>query len=517
MTTLTHPNFFTFLAGLMIGLMITLLVSLWGTKATVVLFFVLLPVASLVVFALPSAVAKLKAVASRLCVWHGLWFLLFISGLVFRTRNAQSTVENPLDLMALLRFALVGLVAFLLLNRVTVAGLIWSKFLFRGPIGLLTGCALLSVASTIWSVYPLWTLYKSVEYFIDVALVAAIVASLRTPEDFKSFFDVTWLMLIALVGTVWLGVLIWRGDALIPEVGFMGVQLKGVLPAVDSNGLAEICAILIVVAFLRFLLAVRHKVFYVVVMVFTLPAFVLAQGRSGTTGMIVGLILILFFAVRARFVMLATAMFGLLLYLTPAGDIFMEFFMRKQDPKYFASLSGRTDVWAVAWEAFLQSPLTGFGGYAGARFSGPAVGDQLFKMGEAASSVLSTWFEVLLGLGAPGFLLMAGALLRSWFILLRRIWFMPVKPDLAYRLAIEGVVVLAVITVRSIFTPNLIWHFPAVFLLTVGYAEALRRTSFIRSGAKQLKEAGHGHNNYQDHARQVAVPPVAPANGFTGV
>ena len=390
MTTLTYPNFFTFLAGLTLGLMTTLLVSLWGAKATVVLVFVLLPAASLVVFALPSAVAKLKAVASRLCVWHGLWFLLFTSGLVFRIRDAQSAVDNPLDLMALFRFGLVGLVAVLLLSRLTVAGLTWSKFLFRGPVGLLAGYALLSVTSTIWSVYPLWTLYKSVEYFIDVALIAAIVASLRTPEDFKSFFDMTWLMLIALVGTVWLGVLIWRGDALIHEVGFMGVQLRGVLPAVDSNGLAEICAILIVVAFLRFVFAVRHKAFYVAVMVFTLPAFVLAQGRSGTTGMIVGLILVLFFAVRARFVMLAAAMFGLLLYLTPAADIFMEFFMRKQDPKYFASLSGRTDVWAVAWEAFLQRPLTGFGGYAGARFFGPAVGDQLFKIKTATSSILNT-------------------------------------------------------------------------------------------------------------------------------
>jgi hypothetical protein len=90
--------------------------------------------------------------------------------------------------------------------------------------------------------------------------------------------------------------------------------------------------------------------------------------------------------------------------------------------------------------------------------------------------VLSTWFELLLGVGAPGFLLMASAVVGAWFILLRRVWRTPPEAELSYRLAVEALGVLAVITVRSIFTPNLIWHFPMMFLLVIGYAEALKRT-----------------------------------------
>jgi O-antigen ligase len=318
------------------------------------------------------------------------------------------------------------------------------------------------------------------EYLVDIALLAAIVATLRAPNQCKSFFDVTWLLLSALIGTVWLGMLLWPADALIPGVGFVGVQLKGVLPLVDPNSLAEISGVLIVVAFTRCLFAVQHRLFYAVVAVLILPTLVLAQGRSGTTGMITGLMLVLFFAVRARFVVPALALVGALIYLTPAEDRFVEFFMRNQDPKYFASLSGRTDIWEVAWEAFLHRPITGFGGYAGARSSGSAVGDHVSHLGTGATSMLSTWFELLLGVGTPGFLLMASALVGAWIILLRRVWYTPPEAELSYRLAVEALGVLGVITVRSIFTPNLIWHFPMVFLLVLGYAEALRRTDLGR-------------------------------------
>jgi O-antigen ligase len=479
---LSYPTIFPLLVGPALGLLVALLVSLWGIKGTVIFVFVLLPVAILALLALPGAVAKLRTAAAQLRIWHGFWFMLFASGLVFRIRDTSTTVDNPLDLMALYRFGLVSLVGLLLLSRLTSGSGDWSKSLFRGVVGLVAGYALVSVASTIWSAYPLWTLYKSVEYFVDIALVAAIVATFRTPSEFKSLFDMTWLMLSGLVGTVWLGAAVWPEDALIPDIGLLGVQLKGVLPLIDANSLSEICGILIVVCFSRFLFTAQHKEFYAMAVVPVLPALVLAQGRSGTTGMIVGLTVVLLFAVRARFVVLAGAFISALIYLTPAGDMFLEFFMREQDPKYFASLSGRTDIWAVAWELFLQRPVTGFGGYAAARFSSPGLADRVSHMGAGGTSVLSTWFELLIGVGAPGFLLMAGAVVCTGIILSRIASRRPARAELSHRLAIEALGVLGVITVRSVFTPNLIWHFPAVFLLVIAYAEAARRAGRHRTG-----------------------------------
>jgi O-antigen ligase len=514
---LSYPNIFPLVVGPALGLLVALLVSLWGIKGTIIFVFVLLPVASLALLALPSAVAKLRAAASQLRIWHGFWFILFASGLVFRIRDTSTTVDNPLDIMAIYRFGLVSLVGLLLLSRLASGRADWSRSLFRGLVGLVAGYALVSLASTIWSAYPLWTLYKSVEYFVDVALVAAIVATFRTPSEFKSLFDVTWLILSALVGTVWLGAVVWPGDAFIPDIGLLGVQLKGVLPLIDSNSLSEICGILIVVCFTRFLFAAQHKQFYAMAVVLVLPALVLAQGRSGTTGMITGLMLVLLFAVRARFVVFASALLGALIYLTPAGDMFLEFFMREQDPKYFASLSGRTDIWAVAWELFLQRPITGFGGYAAARFSSPGLADRVSHMGAGGTSVLSTWFELLIGVGAPGFLLMAGAVAGAGVILSRMASRRPAKAELPYRLAIEALGVLGVITVRSVFTPNLIWHFPAVFLLVIAYAEALRRIGRNRMGTNRFKEMSYGYDRDQNRGRQVALARVPPPAAPTGV
>jgi O-antigen ligase len=212
--------------------------------------------------------------------------------------------------------------------------------------------------------------------------------------------------------------------------------------------------------------------------------------------MIVGLTIVLLSAVRLRFVVSAGAFVAGLIYLTPAGDMFVEFFMREQDPKYFASLSGRTDIWAVAWELFLQRPLTGFGAYAGARFSSPGLADRVSHMGAGGTSVLSTWFELLIGVGAPGFLLIAGAVAWAAMILSRVARRSSATAELPHRLAVEALGVLGVITVRSIFTPNLIWHFPAVFLLVIAYAEALRR--MLRTGTGRAKFAGIGYGS--DHA-----------------
>src|SRR5215510_13160780 len=167
---LTHPNLLALFMSSVIGLAIPLLVLFWGAKETLIVVFVLVPTAGLALISLPSVVTKLKAVASELSFWHGLWFLLFISGLVFRIRDAQGTVDNPLDVMALYRIGLVSLVAFVLLDRLNASEQDWSRSLFQGLVSLGAGYALLSLTSTIWSGYRIWTFYKSMEYLVDMAL-----------------------------------------------------------------------------------------------------------------------------------------------------------------------------------------------------------------------------------------------------------------------------------------------------------------------------------------------------------
>lgn len=78
---------------------------------------------------------------------------------------------------------------------------------------------------------------------------------------------------------------------------------------------------------------------------------------------------------------------------------------------------GRTNLWALGWKLFLEQPFSGYGAYAGTRFTG--ITD---VMEVANSSILNTWFEAALGVGIPGTLLVLGAFWGVWIILLKCAW-----------------------------------------------------------------------------------------------
>jgi hypothetical protein len=91
------------------------------------------------------------------------------------------------------------------------------------------------------------------------------------------------------------------------------------------------------------------------------------------------------------------------------------------------------------------------------------------------SSILNTWLEVLIGTGLIGVMPLLGAFLGMWVMLLRS---PPSGTDacsVLQRLRIEGIGVLAILSVRSMFTVEFIWHPPLTFLLVLGYAEMLHR------------------------------------------
>jgi len=133
------------------------------------------------------------------------------------------------------------------------------------------------------------------------------------------------------------------------------------------------------------------------------------------------------------------------------------------------SLSGRTDWWTFAWQRFLERPFTGFGAFAGGRFAALAeMGDSL------TSSVHNTYLEAILGLGVFGVGPLLICLTATWSRLLRS--FSRFTNAVAERsLAVEAVGVLAVLTVRSMFTTDLIWHPALPWFAILGYAELLRR------------------------------------------
>jgi O-antigen ligase len=159
---------------------------------------------------------------------------------------------------------------------------------------------------------------------------------------------------------------------------------------------------------------------------------------------------------------------SLLILASRAGDLLGAYFLRGQTPELFASLSGRVDWWEAGWQAFMTSPLTGLGAYT-ARFA------VLAKIGESETSTIhNTYLEVLVGTSFWGLVPVLVALIATWWILIGCVRNYP-RNSCERQMALEAAAVLAVVSVRSLFTTHLIAHPSLSFLLLVGYAEFLRR------------------------------------------
>src|SRR5215468_9245246 len=128
-----------------------------------------------------QAASEQKVLLGQLRWWHFLWLVIFLSGLMLR----------------------------LLLRRTH-----WIQSLFQGLVGGLTSYSLYAALTTIWSVYPFWSLYKACEYGVDIAVLAAVLVTVRSVESYKSLFDWTWTLLGLALASAWLGAVVDPQDAL---------------------------------------------------------------------------------------------------------------------------------------------------------------------------------------------------------------------------------------------------------------------------------------------------------------
>jgi hypothetical protein len=441
---------------------------------------VLLAAAAVFVLPLPvqEAFKKLLVLRKQLTWWHALWLLLFLSGLVFRQRDTQAIEKAPVDFWAAYRIVLVSATAFVLLLRLALRQTDWIRSLFRGLVGALAIYALVSVASTLWSIYPAWTAYRSLEYFVDVALLGAILATVPSTDRYKTLFDWTWALVGGLLITVWAGAMAWPEEAWVRGGGLLGARLAGVLPVFDQNSVGEYAAFLAIVALtrLQFPTRGRGQAFYWMLLMFGLVTLVLSQTRVAIVGFLLGALFVLVFCRRIGVIAFVASAVVLIFLFADGGDWLWKLWQRGERLEDLQDLSGRLTMWKFGLEKFLERPLTGYGAYAGARF---AVITQVADPQNA--SVLNTYVEVILGTGIWGLSPLVFVLMGSWWLLirsLRRFSF----GTLEHQLAVEAVGILAVVTTRSFFTTHLIWHPASSFLMIVGYAEFLRRQWRQRKG-----------------------------------
>jgi O-antigen ligase len=347
--------------------------------------------------------------------------------------------------------------------------------LAKGSLGILFVFSLWGLASTLWSVLPASTLYKSVEYstmFVLFALTASLITlTIRNSRDqmlaLKSIFDWNWFLIFVLLLTVYLGVVALPEYAIMQDVGMLGFSLSGALPAISANGVGQLAAILGVVALVRMLHRPRSTIMYVPVLLGCLVTMVLSQSRSP----------ILAFVLAAAVVLIASRRFGILALLGGAASVVMlsaygqtihEFMRRDQSEGNLQTLSGRTTYWESSLEAVRDAWLNGYGANAGGKYI-------LSALGEGASTVHNTYVEVLLDTGVVGLALLLAGVVVAWFWLIRlRSYVM--SDEIGRLLWFECLGVFTILTFRSAFTITFVWA-PAVlvFGLIVVFVSVARR------------------------------------------
>jgi O-antigen ligase len=462
-------------AGLVLSLVGRSLVDRFGSTATIILILAAPPILVVSVIAFRQFLSKFRTLRKQLTWWHWLWLIMVVSNFVFRTRDIGSVQENPLDAAAVFRVGLVGITAFSLLVRLVLRRPNWLESLFRGLVGIVAVFALVCILSSIWSFNPPWTLYKSCEYLVDISLLATILATVHSTEAFESLMDWTWVICGLLVVVAWLEAPIWPNEALEGAGGYMGgplqYRLSGVYPGQGFNMLGTYGAILATIAICRLLPAPGRKfdrAWYVMLFVLGAVTMVFAQTRSAIGGFVVGAILAFILTKRIRLgVTLGVASAGVLAF-TGASHTILDFLQRGQSQEQIASLSGRLEWWGVAWEAFKQHPLTGYGAFTSGMSVFPKLGVK------EITPLHSDYVETLVGIGIWGPLLIIIGLLGTWWILVRyNSRFSPTS--LERQLAVEAIAVLGVLTVRTTVMGVIMSQPPIQYFAILGYAEYLRR------------------------------------------
>lgn len=428
-----------------------------------------------------------RSIVRYITWWQVIFVLCFLSGVVWRVRTLQDINSEPLDMFALLRIALQATVTLVLLMRLFDRRTDWVRPLFTGVIGIVALYPILSLVSTTWSVKPGWTLYKSVEYLVDLSTMAAIVISIKSIEDYERLTNIAWTLLGLLLSSAWIGALIDPTDALkLSKIeGPLTGRLNGICPQIDANSVGEWSAMLAVVALGRILYDPEKRFggrWYKVLFIASIVTLIYSQTRGAIAGFAVATLVLLWLSRRIGLgigiVLAGLPVFGALLISTNAGHTLFDFITRGQSIQSIQDVSGRMDWWHYAVFKFWQRPLTGYGGYAGGRFVVLA-GIGRYDTGD----LLSSWVQPLIDLGLIGFVTLVSAIMYLWYTLISCVR-TPFTPPTLRRMLVEVICIMTIVQIRSFFTGNLITHDAMPFLIVLGCAEVCRR--FVKVSTAKL-------------------------------
>lgn len=391
----------------------------------------LIVVSGILILVTPFIVAKdafykVKSLLSSLKFEHFLWFnLIILSVWIFRNRSSEQLRENPVDMAALFRIMLVASTGIIVICVTFISRRDTIKYLLHGIPILMLIYALIALASTFYSVFPVLTLYKSMEIIVDVLTIAFIVSQYPTQKDMKKMIDFSWFLMMLLIVSVWIGAIVAPSKAFRPvsfyeatlERALFPVMLRGIMPVINPNGLGFISGLLSIASLSRLINSnkQRDRLLYLVSFCVSFITLILAQSRTSFIGINLGIIVLLILNRKFKALIVLILIILLIAAYTDPLPLIARYFLRGQTQEQAKEMSGRATWWRVAWKDFMKSPIYGYGFGAGVRY----VVFQHLDIPTTSSTMHNSWLEVLINVGIIGFIPIALTFLGTWWILLK--------------------------------------------------------------------------------------------------
>ena len=398
-------------------------------------------------------------------------FLCLMVGAINWTSLNDLQEDKGLSIYVFFRFIILSLsILYITFNFKLVTRLISSSSFFR----LVALFASIRILQSFTAPDMLLSLFKSIEFFAYT--ITFTIVCFKRRNNISSLLA---LLLTTYIIAVSVSVI---SAILFPDVGLRTLgsipQIQGVFPTWNSNGLAQVCSLLVLVTI--YLKKDLSSMYRISVILFLITVIFFCQTRSVLLPFVM-LIVIYFWRnttdYRIKFFYMFLLVISSILAFVSVAELW-DYMSRGQNMETMINLSGRLISWAYTYDYLIENPsvlLYGLGPYTGYKdILGPEA-FILLKQTIAEHTLDNAYLELIVNSGLLGFIVFCFVIIKLHIIL---------KSIVNRRERIITQSILYLILIRSVFVSSLLIQSSLIFIFLLSYGSVL---SLTRHGAEYKK------------------------------
>ena len=365
------------------------------------------------------------------------YFLLFNNILIFFVKRRRSLEEfSSIDNSAIIQIGFTFLIFGFAFNALFLKSTVRTKLLFVNPNKFLLLYIIVCFLSAFWAPNITVTVYRAFESLTYLMLISWTVYNLSSRLDVQNIIE--WLVFWGFWNIFW----------------SITTNLK--LGGLDSLAyISDVARLSYPIAIFFALFLSKRKFFKYIILILAFFSF----SNKIYLGFVMGMLGLLFGNIKNKglIFLLIISLFGLLFFIDLETLLKSTVFVGREEISIENS-SGRDKVWQLAWNAFKESPIEGYGFVSGEN----AI---LYDKFRGAISTHSFLFSGLLGTG-----LLGTVFLVLYYFSIFKIGFNTYWPKNKWKVAIIGTLIMSF--VLSLTAPGVggrvygSW-IPVVFVITV--------------------------------------------------